>query len=252
MVHKKWDEKCTRQKSRFKIQFHIIKQESPPVWTQEAYRLSRRKCSLCWSVWGEGYPISGLGGYPIQGLGGRGYLISGQGIPHPRVGYPIPWPEGTPHRDLAGVPPTWDGVPPFLRPEMGYPPPWDGVTPGPGMGYPPPSRPGQGTPPDLARVPPHLKPEMRYPPTPEMGYPSPPHTWDGVPLPRPEIGYPPPQTWDGVTPTLDLKWGTPLWTDTQTRVKTLPSRRTTYVGGNELRKVWKYCKTAKRIISFEN
>ena len=70
-------------------------------------------------------------------------------------------------------------------------------------------------------------PGMGYPP--DLGWGTSPQTWDGVP-PGPRIGYPP--TWDGVPP--DLRWGTPLqtwdgvpppqvWTDTQTRVKTLPS-----------------------------
>ena len=57
------------------------------------------------------------------------------------------------------------------------------------------------------------------------GYPRyhpPIQTWDGVPPPRPDLGwgtppqarpgmgYPPGQTWDGVTPQPDLGWGTPF------------------------------------------
>ena len=60
------------------------KQESPPAWTQEAYRLPRSKCSLCW---GGGTPSShGGGGYPIQSWWWGG-------LPHPVMvvggAYPI-------------------------------------------------------------------------------------------------------------------------------------------------------------------
>ena len=86
----------------------LIKQESPPAWTQEAYRLPRipgpgggvsrpRSGGVpCPRSWG-GYPISGPGGtpsqvqegYPIPDLGGD--PIPGQGVPRPRSGgYPIP------------------------------------------------------------------------------------------------------------------------------------------------------------------
>ena len=120
------------------------KQESPPAWTQEAYRPPRSKCSLCWSVLG-GYPVPCLGGYPIPGLGG--YPISGpRGVPHPRSGgVPHPRSRGlsTQSRHGMGYPPgqTWDGVPP--RQDLGWGTPsqtWDGVptqTWDPEMGYPP-------------------------------------------------------------------------------------------------------------------
>ena len=51
----------------------IARQESPPAWTQEAYRPPRSKCSLCWSVswWGRG------GGYPIQSKPGMGPPCNG-------------------------------------------------------------------------------------------------------------------------------------------------------------------------------
>ena len=100
-----------------------------------------------------------------------------------------------------GYPPDMGYLP---RPEMGYPPTqtWDWVPPYPDLRW--------GTPPDLRWGPPH-SPHPRH----GMGYPPIFQTW---------LGCPPPKTWDGVPP---------LWTDTQTRVKTLPSRRTTYAGGNE-------------------
>ena len=78
------------------------------------------------------------------------------------------------------------------------------VPPTPGMGYLPPSRPVRGTPPH---------------PRPGMGYPT--------PSSRPGWGTPPPtQTWDGVPPP-------PTNVNRQTPVKTVPSRRTTYAGGND-------------------
>ena len=83
--------------------------DSPPVWTQEAYRLPRRKYSICCPIleggggypipgWGEGYPIPGQGGYPIPGW--REYPIPGSG------GYPIPGSGGTPY--LTGGTLSWD------------------------------------------------------------------------------------------------------------------------------------------------
>ena len=102
---------------------------------------------------------------------------------------------------------------PLSRPGMGYPPCQD-------LGLGTPSRPRMGYPPDLGwGTPPPLdlgwgtpQPELGYPPQPEMGY-----------LPRPEMGYPP-DLGQG-TPYPDLRWVPPpqVWTDTQTRVKTLSS-----------------------------
>ena len=91
-------------------EFAFVEQESPPAWTQEAYRPPCSECSLCWSVgggtplrsrgWGERYPIPGPGGVPCPRSGG----------------YPVPCPGGYPIPGgyLARVPPckTWDGVPP--------------------------------------------------------------------------------------------------------------------------------------------
>ena len=128
------------------------------------------------------------------------------GVPHLRVGGTLArswWFGGT-----LGTPPS--------RPSRGVP--W----------VPPPSsRPGQGTPyhPDLAGVPP-IQTWLEYPPTPDQGW--------GTPL----------QTWTGYYPTPDLRWGTPPHhpdldgvppprnVNRQTPVKTVPSRNTTYAGGN--------------------
>ena len=72
-----------------------FKQESPPAWTQGAYRLSRSKYTLCCS--GRGYPLP-----PSWDLTWIGR------VPHP-VPSPCPgiWPGwgGTPPRAL---PPSWD------------------------------------------------------------------------------------------------------------------------------------------------
>ena len=72
-------------------------------------------------------------------------------------------------------------------------------------GTPPDLRPTGYPPPDLRLGTPHLDLDL------------------GPPLPGP--GTPPTWTWT---------WDPPLWTDTQTGVKTLPSRRTTYAGGNNM------------------
>ena len=115
-----------------------VQQESPPAWTQEAYRPLRSKCSLC--CWGRGvpHPVMVGGGVTLSSHGGGRVPIQfwWGGVPphHPDLawGYPIQswWGDilrGTPHHpDLAGVPP------PPSRPGMGYPP-----THRPGMGYPP-------------------------------------------------------------------------------------------------------------------
>ena len=74
-------------------------QESPPAWTQEAYRPPCSKYSLCCPNWvpppRPGYPPQP--GYP-----------PGQGTPLPRPGYPPPAGPGReppPRLDLAGYPP---------------------------------------------------------------------------------------------------------------------------------------------------
>ena len=83
----------------FFIQNHyttIYEQESPPAWTQEAYRPSCSKYSLCCSNWVPPPPSCpgwGAGGYPTR-------------VP-PQQGTPLP---------LGRVPPppgwTWQGTPP--------------------------------------------------------------------------------------------------------------------------------------------
>ena len=197
--------------------FKIIlkKQESPPAWTQEAYRPPRSKCSLCWGVpcprsggtlsqvWGgtpsqvwevphprsRGVPHARSGGYPIPGWG----------VPCPRSGGTLPlyqvW--GYPIPGLGGggtLSQVWGEYLPLARPEMGYPPSqtWDGV--------PSPARPG-------------------------MGYPTG-QTWDGVFPGQTLDRVPPSQTWDGVPPPLDLTGVTPpppeMWTEKQTENSTSP------------------------------
>ena len=126
----------------------ILKQESPPAWTQEAYRPPRRKCSLC--RW-RGVPHLGIvgGTHPVMVGGtpsshGGGYSIQSW------WGYSIQswWgylPPSTIQTWLKGYPTiqTWPGYPPH-HPYLagGYP------------GYPPPSRPGRDTlhPPTIFRM----------------------------------------------------------------------------------------------------
>ena len=89
------------------------KQESPPAWTQEAYRPPRSKCSLCCSVGGGGGdPSRGQGGYPIlTWLGKYSSPILTGGIPSwPGWRIPQSWLEGTPSW------PGWGGYP-----ILGYP-----------------------------------------------------------------------------------------------------------------------------------
>ena len=81
------------------------KQESPPVWTQEAYHPPCSKYSLCCSTW-----VPPQAGYPpiLTWLGGT-YLGT------PWQGTPPSWTwQGPPRLDLAGYPPgwTWQGTPP--------------------------------------------------------------------------------------------------------------------------------------------
>ena len=100
-----------------------LKQDSPPAWTQEAYRPLRGKHMLCYPRWGGGtYPGGGGGTYPG---GGRGYLpwwgggvptlVGGRGT-YPGGGVPTLVGGGyLPHPDLRV------GTPPDLR--VGTPPP---------------------------------------------------------------------------------------------------------------------------------
>ena len=119
---------------------------------------------------------------------------------------------------LAGYPParvpTLGRVPPSQGTPPGYPParvpPWPGYPPArvpPQPGYPP----GQGTPPaGPGRVPPQLH-LAGYPPSCPMAF------WEML---QSIMGY-------GYPPPVDRQ------IDGQTRVKTLPSRRTTYAGGKK-------------------
>ena len=85
--------------------YKLWKQESPPVWTQEAYRPLCSKYSLCCSVSGKGdvLPPAWLGtggntpssptggGTPIQPDWGGSHHQAGWGIPSP-----LNWMGGTP------------------------------------------------------------------------------------------------------------------------------------------------------------
>ena len=210
-------------------------QESPPAWTQEAYRPPRTKYSLCWcvcvggaggtpSTHGGGYPSRpGQGGYPIQSWPGGYPIQSWWGVPPTSQtwpgglggfpGYPPiiqTWPGGdTPHHpDLArgtlvtlrSSKPGWGstlGAPPTIKTWPGYPS----------------SRSGWGVPPTI----------MTWP-----GYPPSIQTWLGYPPPsRPGQGtLPPPSRPDWGTPPSRPGWDTPppieVWTDKQTENSTFP------------------------------
>ena len=144
------------------------------------------------------HPRSRWGGYPIPG----------QGVPHPRSrsrwgGYPIPGKDGVPHPwpgeypSLARVPTiqTWLGYPHLDL-----------------AGVPPCLHLAGVPPPDLAGI----LPVQTW-----SGYPPPIWTWPGFPLHLNMASIPPVWNWPGYPP-VDRQM------DGQTRVKTLPSRRTTY------------------------
>ena len=207
-------------------------QESPPAWTQEAYRPSCSKCSLCrWGgggypiqLWWGGYPIQswlgsipsrpGWGGYPTPSSHGGGRYpgtpwpgLDGGGVPHPVMGYPPH------HLDLAG---GYPHHPDLARGTPGTLPPSR-----PGMGYPPPSDLGWGTPHHQPwdGVPPTIRPGMGYPPTirPGMGYPPPSRPGWGTPQSSDLAGVPPPPSRPG--------WGTPPGSrcGLTNKLKTVPS-----------------------------
>ena len=193
------------------------KQESPPAWTQEAYRPPCSEYSFRCSTWVPPPSWPGQGGYLTR-------------VP-PRPGYPpiLTWLGGY----LTRVPPLWPGYPP----QPGYP--FSRVPPHPDLAG---GVPDQGTPP--ARVPPQPGyPPGRVPPHPDLGgVPD-----QGTPPARvpPQQGTPPvvPMAfWEmlqsimghGYPPTCgQTDWWMDGWMDGQTRVKTLPSRRTTYAGGKK-------------------
>ena len=114
---------------------NITKQESPPVWTQEAYW---PRCIKYYSRWGT--PLSG---YPPARFDG--------GVPKvgcPQLGYPQPGPMGGWGTTPSGYPlarTDREGVPQVRYLPVGVPP-WPGPTGGtPPSGYPLPG-PGRGTP----------------------------------------------------------------------------------------------------------
>ena len=124
------DLKCIKI-ANFHIMKNNMKQESPPAWTQEAYRRPCSKCSLCW--WG-GTPSS-----------------HGRGVPHPVMVGGTPSSHGGGTQGTRQTPDLGWGTPPTIRPGMGYPTiqTWDGVPPHQtwnGVTLPP-SRPGMGYPP---------------------------------------------------------------------------------------------------------
>ena len=169
-------------------------QESPPAWTQEAYRPPRNKYTLCCScLGGGGVPRVGtplLGGYPRWAPPCWG--VPQVGTPA-EGGYPRQVPPcwgGTPGRrplpggTLGGAPTiSWMGYP--LISWMGYPLiSW--------MGYPPTM---SWTPHhELDGVPPHHELDRVPPPHHQLDGVPPHHQLDGVPPLPPSAGWgtPPP------------------------------------------------------------
>ena len=97
-----------------------FEQESPPAWTQEAYRPPCSEYSFCCPNWvppPAGYPPS----WPGQGGTLPGYPPAGYPLAvYPLVGYP---PAG--YRVPPSRVPPWAGYPPGRVPPLaGYPPGW--------------------------------------------------------------------------------------------------------------------------------
>ena len=169
-------------------------QESPPAWMQEAYRPSCSEYSFCCPNW-----VPPPAGYPPILLAGGGGTLPGGTL----VGYP------------------WQGTPPAGHPPAGYPP-WQGTPQLHLAGHPPPpSWTWQSTPPQVS-APWHSGKCCKA-------------LWD--------MGTPPQCLPHGILGNVAKHYGIcvpppPLWTDRwmegQTRVKTLPSRRTAYAGGKYL------------------
>ena len=129
-----------------------MKQESPPAWTQEAYRPPCIEYSFCCPTWVPPPHPDLAGGVPWSGTPWAGYPpiltwpggVPDQGTPPgqatPQAGYPpiLTWPGGVPDQ---GTP--CQGTPPTGYPPAGYPPQLDLA-----VYTPPPAGPG--------RVPPWL------------------------------------------------------------------------------------------------
>ena len=166
---------------------------------QEAYRPPCSEYSFCCPNWVP----------PLTGPGKVHPPPAGPGRVPPQLDlawYPPPPGQGTP----PGW--TWHGT---LQLDLaGYPP---------GQGTPPPGWTWQGTPPlDLAGYP--------------LAGPGDLGTWQGTPPPLDLAGYPPgcPMAFWVMLQSI-MGYGYPPCgqTEGQTRVKTLPSRRTTYTGGKD-------------------
>ena len=130
------------------------RQESPPAWTQEAYRPPRSKHMLCLLTGGRGVPPSS----PNRG-----------GVPHPVLtgGSPPSSPDGG--GEYPHTVSMWGGVPPPVD-QVEYPHWQDGVTPSP-------CRPDGCTPHQPDRCTPH-QPDGGTPLSAGWGYlPPPPEMW---------------------------------------------------------------------------
>ena len=144
----------------------MLQQESPPAWTQEAYRPPRSEYSFYCPNWGEGE-------YLIPGLD-----PDGGGVPHPRSRQ---W--GTPSQVQTG------GTPSLAR----YPPVQVQMEGTPSLArYPPVQVRMEGTP-SLARYPPV---QVQMEGTPSLNGVPPIQTWLGYPPPGPGR-VPPIWTWLG-------------------------------------------------------
>ena len=169
----------------------VIEQESPPAWTQEAYRPPCSKYSLCCSIFADPPP-----GWPTPPP-----LLTLLPPADPPLPPPPHWP--TPPPTDPPLPPGWPTPPPLLIPPADIPSPADPPLPLADPPLPPADPPSPPADPSLPPCWP-LPPPLADPPLPPTDPPLPPAGPDPPPPPRLDLTHP--------SPRLDLT-PPPPWTN---------------------------------------